>query len=127
MYEQIALDHFKPEYNICKTAGSPIGYKHTDEAKRKMTQRNLKRLANPKNHPMYGKHHTEESRTAIATAMSMQRKGGGNPAAKLSAEDIRTIKQMIQDGISNKELANRFKVSAPTISMIRTGRTWSHI
>lgn len=34
--EQYFLDLLKPEYNILKLAGSPLGYKHTDEAKAKL-------------------------------------------------------------------------------------------
>jgi group I intron endonuclease len=34
--EQFYLDSFKPEYNILQTAGSLLGYKHTDEAKGKI-------------------------------------------------------------------------------------------
>lgn len=32
-YEQRAIDVLKPAYNICKVAGSVLGYRHTDEAK----------------------------------------------------------------------------------------------
>jgi hypothetical protein len=34
--EQYYLDLFKPEYNIVKTAGSTLGYKHTPESLAKM-------------------------------------------------------------------------------------------
>lgn len=34
--EQYYLDLLEPEYNILKKAGSPLGYKHTDEAKEKL-------------------------------------------------------------------------------------------
>jgi len=34
--EQYYLDLLKPEYNILKKAGSPLGYRHTDEAKEKL-------------------------------------------------------------------------------------------
>lgn len=34
--EQYYIDLLKPEYNILLKAGSPLGYKHTDEAKEKM-------------------------------------------------------------------------------------------
>jgi len=34
--EQYYLDKLKPEYNILLKAGSPLGYKHTEEAKVKM-------------------------------------------------------------------------------------------
>ena len=32
-FEQRALDVLKPAYNICKVAGSVLGYRHTEEAK----------------------------------------------------------------------------------------------
>lgn len=34
--EQYYLDVLKPEYNIVKTAGSTLGYKHTEESLKKM-------------------------------------------------------------------------------------------
>lgn len=36
-YEQRAMDVLRPAYNIVKTAGSCIGYKHTDEARARMS------------------------------------------------------------------------------------------
>lgn len=39
--EQYYLDLFKPEYNILKTAGSPFGFKHSDETKEKMREKAL--------------------------------------------------------------------------------------
>jgi cytochrome c oxidase subunit 3 len=38
--EQLALDTFQPYYNICKTAGSNLGYRHTPESKSKFTGAN---------------------------------------------------------------------------------------
>lgn len=40
MYEQLALDTFKPYYNILKTAGSSLGYKHTPETLAKISGEN---------------------------------------------------------------------------------------
>lgn len=34
--EQYYIDLLKPEYNILKVAGSPLGYKHTEESRSKM-------------------------------------------------------------------------------------------
>lgn len=36
-YEQYWLDFFKPEYNICKIAGSTLGTKRTDAVKERMS------------------------------------------------------------------------------------------
>jgi len=35
--EQYYLDLLKPEYNILLTAGSPLGFKHTEESKNRMS------------------------------------------------------------------------------------------
>lgn len=58
--EQYYLDLLKPEYNILKVAGSSLGYKYDDEAKKKMSD-SKKGENNPcfgrtgENNPMYGK------------------------------------------------------------------------
>jgi group I intron endonuclease len=36
-YEQLYFGEFKPEYNICKVAGSPLGRKHSEQSKKKMS------------------------------------------------------------------------------------------
>lgn len=46
--EQYYIDLFKPDYNILKTAGSFLGYKHTKEAKKKISE-----SFTGKNHPAY--------------------------------------------------------------------------
>lgn len=38
-YEQRAIDALKPAYNICKVAGSVLGYRHTPEAKAAAAER----------------------------------------------------------------------------------------
>ena len=39
--EQYYIDLLKPEYNILKVAGSPLGYKHTEESRSKMGGKKL--------------------------------------------------------------------------------------
>jgi len=46
--EQYHIDTLTPEYNIAKLAGSTLGYKHTDEAKKKISIASAGR-----NHPAY--------------------------------------------------------------------------
>jgi group I intron endonuclease len=38
-FEQRAIDVLKPAYNICKVAGSVLGYRHTEEAKKEAAER----------------------------------------------------------------------------------------
>ena len=53
---------FEDLFNFKKEAKSMLGYKHTAEAIAKMKQK----LADKKNHPMYGKKHTLEALKAIS-------------------------------------------------------------
>lgn len=54
--EQYYIDLFKPEYNICKTAGSPLGRKHSEEAKQKIAASRL------------GSKHSEETKAMMSKA-----------------------------------------------------------
>lgn len=82
-YEQAAMDAYAPEYNIAPRAGSQLGYKHTLETRRKMSEA---RRRNPSS-PRKGMRHTEEAKRR----MSEGRKGKGLGArseetrAKISA------------------------------------------
>nr|QCW06878.1 hypothetical protein [Drechslerella brochopaga] len=57
--EQYYIDILKPEYNILKIAGSSKGYKHTKEARAKISAA-LKGLKIGELNPMFGKKHLEK-------------------------------------------------------------------
>lgn len=57
--KQLYIDLYKPEYNLCPTAGSFLGFLHSEETKNK--------LRGPLN-PFYGKTHTTESLEKISNA-----------------------------------------------------------
>ncbi|KAG0122701.1 hypothetical protein HOY82DRAFT_272960 [Tuber indicum] len=57
--EQFYLDLLKPMYNILLTAGSSTGFKHTEETLNKIRGQN---------HPLFGKLHSEETKTKISKA-----------------------------------------------------------
>jgi group I intron endonuclease len=67
--EQYCLDLYNPLFNLCKKAYSPLGIKHF-----KMKHSNVK----GKNNPMFGKHHSEESKKLQSEAASL-RMGEKNP------------------------------------------------
>lgn len=56
LYEQICIDNLKPEYNLTPTAGSLLGYKHTEEAKEKLRKAST------------GKTQSDESRAKMSAA-----------------------------------------------------------
>ena len=72
--EQYYFDLLNPEYNILKNAYSLLGYKHSAESLAKISARALGRIFSEehktkmseakkgKNHPLYGKTHSEQSK-----------------------------------------------------------------
>lgn len=81
--EQFYLDMYKPYYNICKTAGSCLGIRRTEKAKKNMSnarkgmklseehKRKIGEALKGEKHPMFGKHHSKEA----SLKMSLSRKG----------------------------------------------------
>jgi len=81
--EQYYIDTFKPYFNTCKTAGSNLGLKASEETKRKMSESRI----GEKNH-WYKKHPSEESRKK----MSLSRIGNKNCIGRIYS--IETRKKM---------------------------------
>lgn len=79
MYEQRFLDAWRPEYNTAPTAGSQMGYRHSDETKKRMSESRPKDFS-----PMTGKRHTEETKAKISE--SRKGKGGGVMSAERRAK-----------------------------------------
>lgn len=112
----------KPEYNILKTAGSSLGFKHSEEAKKLMAM--LRK----------GKFHSSETKTKIGAA-SLGRKlpqqaldklsiahkgrarpaGSGKPSQRVEVLDILTNKRMEFDSI--REAARALDIKPNTIMM----------
>ena len=60
--EQFWIDWLKPEYNVCRIAGSTIGLKKSEEEKSKLRERMVWNLI------WLGRHHTKASRAKISAA-----------------------------------------------------------
>lgn len=85
--EQYYINLYKPEYNILRKAGNSLGYKHSEETKRKITvskmgkvvgietRNKLSELFKGENNPFFGKKHSEETKRKL----SESRKGEKNP------------------------------------------------
>jgi len=56
-----------------------------------------------------------------------KRRGANVARAILTEEDIPVIRQLIADGMLQKDVAKKYGVSPITISAINTGRLWSHV
>jgi group I intron endonuclease len=97
--EQYYLNLLQPEYNILKIAGSSLGYQHSEEAKKKiseakknMTEETKKRISEAH----LGKNHSEETRKKISEAHI-----GREPTTGIKVEvtDIKTNITTIYESI----------------------------
>jgi len=73
-----------------------------------------------------GKVVSQETRIKISLAMS-KRVGSQTPSAKLDENKVRSILQMLNNGVKQKDIANQFNVSVNTISRIKLGLAWKHV
>lgn len=96
--EQFWLDFLCPEYNICKTAGSRLGTKHTIDALEKMRAASTGRIKTP-----------EEIKKRVETLKSLR---GGRPLKKYIKKGTGRpfgipVSQEARDKISSKLKWNR--------------------
>jgi len=103
--EQLAFDQFKPAYNIYLVAGSPLGYKHTEEAKKKISQAN-----SGANNPWFGKHNPNEFLPGPANPMF-----GQIPANSVFVYVYDTDNNLIETFHSRTALAKWLKASRNTV------------
>lgn len=113
-FEQIALDCYQPEYNVCREAGSVAGYRHTASTKRKMSARHQNYSG--ANNPFYGKRHSEEFKE--------QRRGSNHPLSKLTQSDVDEILALLTLGTRQHIIAEQFGVAQQTVSNIKNHKRW---
>jgi|6_EtaG_2_1085325.scaffolds.fasta_scaffold00120_14 hypothetical protein len=53
--------------------------------------------------------------------------GENNPKAKLTESDVRKIRALLRDGLSQRSIARMFSVTKCPIQMIRQGLAWRHV
>lgn len=109
MYEQRLLDGLSPEYNTSPTAGSQLGYRHTDETRKKMREARARNGFSP----MKGRRHTAESIKKI----SESRKGKG--CGPRSAERLAKISAALKGRVITQEMRDRI---SKTLTGTSTGR-----
>lgn len=116
--EQYYMDIYKPEYNVYPTAGSPRGYKHTEEALVKLRNRKLSEEAKLLiSKRMEGENHHFFGRTGEKHPFYNKPRveGSGRPAQKLEVFDNLTNQKTVYDSIGAAALA--LNIRASSISM----------
>jgi transposase len=59
--------------------------------------------------------------------VAYDRSGGNHPRTHLTERDVRTIRTEIVEGVSYKELGEKYKISNQTVCSIKTGRNWPKV
>lgn len=120
--EQYYIDLLKPEYNICKKAGSRLGYKHSEATKIKMSI-----SQSGDKHPFFGKRHSLETRIKIGNNLKFAVRPNNKPLSletkiKLSLKS-KGVPVEIFDNKNNfikrfttmTSVANHFNISIRTV------------
>lgn len=76
--EQYYFDALSPEYNLCPIAGSPLGYRHTPETRKKISkalggERNPNYGIRGRQSPNYGRRHSEETKHRMSESKKGER------------------------------------------------------
>jgi group I intron endonuclease len=131
-------------YNITKGGDGCLGCSRKGIVFTKEHKENISKNhhdVSGENNPMFGKKHTEEVKekaklrnlgkkilSEVRLKMSEKRKGEKNSNAKLTEQQVLIIRDLyFINGLTQKELADKFKVQDACIFKIITYRTWKHI
>ena len=112
-------DTTNPEkgYNMRKSAGSPLGFKWSEESKKRLSESKT-----GSNNNFFGKKHSGETRKKLS-----EKRKGKTPSAKLTVNQVYEIKEMIKNKTKVADIADIFKVSTTCIYEIKQGKTWKDV
>ena len=132
-------------FNRAPQAGSNKGYRHTDEAKQKMSVAMLGRAPSSATRKLIGaasrgRRHTPEAKTKMAlvqigrratesakASLSAAKRGSRNESAKLTEAMVIDLRRRAAAGESRARLCAEFGISEASASMIINRRRWKHI
>lgn len=112
-------------YNLAPTAGSTLGFRHSDETKSKLAEMKIGTKMSPlakrrMRSGQLGRTHSEATKNKIGSS----RKGAKHPLSKLTWEEVREIRSKAGEGISQIELASIYKISREQIGKIVRHERW---
>lgn len=152
MYEQILIDGYRSSnrlygYNAAPTAGSPLGRKHSEEAKAKVRAARARQVFSDETRALWSANRTGRKMPEwFAASVSARRKGvkhsdeakakmrmakvgklSGNPLGgklRLTFEIAEQIRSEVGAGDMQITVAKRRGISVSTVSQIINGITW---
>lgn len=121
-------------YNIRIKADSNLGLKQSEEAKekvrlfhtgRKRSEETRLNISKSKLGMKLSEKHLKNLRKPKST--DGFQKGENNTSSKLTEEDVKEIKLLLQKGLEHQEIAKKFNVTAGTITSIKNGKNWGYV
>lgn len=136
--EQFYIDSMKPKINICKFAQSTLGYRHGEKMKARFSE--TRKGIQTKS--MLGKSHSESTKRVLSEKAKKRplpplllirsreanlgrkwteemRRKIPEKQAKLSIEQVRQIREMLERGIYQKDIANFFGISQRLVCRVK--------
>lgn len=133
--EQHYIDTLGPEFNSRPRAGSQLGFKHSDESRRRMSASRPRGFS-----PMSGREHTAETKARISRAKTGRKYGSYEPSrvrktaeamrrgkGAMSEETAREIKRLKSLGIKHADVAKATGVSYSAVADIARGRCFAWV
>lgn len=138
--EQWFINNLKPNYNICKIAGSCKGRITTEQHRQnlskslknreitwgaKISEANRNNLE--RNKKISESYHKMSEEQKVAYHAAKRDKQRLHPSVKLNVESVIQIKQLLKGNVRSCEIAKTFNISRNVISSIKLGKTWKDI
>lgn len=70
---------------------------------------------------------TPKANAGDSVALGRMSHGSGHRCAKLAEADIPTVRRLLSEGVSRREIGRRFGVSHAVVNEVAWGTTWKHV
>jgi len=147
--EQSWLDDLQPfgdrGFNLSPSAYTLRGFRFTDEQRAKVARALTGKRKSPEHRANLwaNRELTPEARDRMAAngragrgrpkspehreRIGAAQRGSANHAARLTEDDVRVIRARLAQGERGRHLAAEFGVAESVVSLIKSGRAWSHV
>lgn len=110
-----------------KVSEANSGRTLSENTKRKMSEHAKARFSDKKNHPMYGKSPSAESRRKNSESHTGLQLGEKHPNAKMSNSTASEIKVRLNSGDSATVISEEMGVSRASVYDIKYGKSWAFL
>ena len=81
---------------------------------------------NGKNNPMFGKHHSEETRKKLSIIKTGNYAGENHPRASITMDDVHSIRAKRSQGLTAKQISTDLGISFHIVRNVIYGKSWRY-